>query len=126
MKSETENSRGKRGGGRAYRSRVEPFVDFIREQRRQRKTWQEIAECLGAEQGFAITFEGLHQFYRRHLKRRTRPHWEDGLIGAQPTRPNGTASPPQASEPVLASTPAECAFRRPNPSNIILNDPTKP
>ena len=41
----------KRGGGRAYHSRLEPFVDFIREQRQRRRTWKEIAEFLREQKG---------------------------------------------------------------------------
>ncbi len=81
MDSERKNGGTvKRGGGRAFRSRVEPFVDFIREQRQQCKTWQEIAERLRAEKGCGITFQGLHQFYRRYVKREAQPHWEDGPV----------------------------------------------
>jgi len=44
MDLETKNGRQmKHGGGRAYRSRLESFVEFIRQQRQQRRTWQEIA-----------------------------------------------------------------------------------
>lgn len=129
MDSETKNGRQtkreKRGGGRAYRSRLEPFVDFIREQRQQRKTWQEIAERLGPEKGCSITFQGLHQFYRRYVKRQARPHWEDGLV-AQPTRPDWPGhAPDPRRKATTAAVPASRPFRRPNPDDITLNDPTK-
>lgn len=128
MDSETRNGqsakRAKRGGGRAYRSRVEPFVDFIRAQRQQRKTWQEIAERLCTEKGCAITFQGLHQFYRRYLKRQALAHWEHQPVLSQPACPNGSASRPEQSKPMLAATPMARPFRRPNPDDIKLNDPT--
>ena len=82
MDSETKNKR--RGGGRAYRSRLELFAEFIREQRQQRRTWQEIAARLRTEKDCVITFQGLHQFYRRYLKRQARSHWESEAV-------NGTA-----------------------------------
>jgi hypothetical protein len=125
MDSETINGRSrKRGGGRAYRSRLEPFVDFIRAQRQQRKTWQEIAESLNTEKGCAITFQGLHQFYRRYVKRQARPHWENGNMPEvlPPARP---ASRPEANRPILAEIPAARPFRQPNPEDIKLNDPTE-
>ena len=95
------------GGGRAFHSRIESFVDFIREQRQQRKTWQEIATLLGTEKSCSITFQGLHQFYRRYLKRQARPHWEDGAVTAQPitVKPEApaqnqmTATTPTATKP---------------------------
>jgi len=90
MDSETTNERP--GGGRAYRSRLEPFVEFIREQRQQRRTWQEIATLLRTEKGCAITFQGLHQFYRRYLKRQARPHWESEAATPQPATVNPSAS----------------------------------
>lgn len=126
MDTETTNGRsGKRGGGRAYRSRLEPFVDFIRAQRQERKTWQEIADWLRAEKGCAITFQGLHQFYRRYVKRQARPHWEDEPVLPHHSRPNGPASRPEPNRPMLAAIPAARPFRRPNPENINLNDPTE-
>lgn len=120
MDSETKKER--HGGGRAYRSRLEVFVDFIREQRQQRRTWQEIAALLHSEKGCAITFQGLHQFYRRYLKRQARPHWEDGEVMAEPASVKPSAS---ASKPVLAATPTPRSYRQPSPENIKLNDPTK-
>ena len=66
------------GGGRAFHSRLEPFVDFIREQRQQRKTWQEIAAVLFSEKGCAITAQGVHQFYRRYIQRRVQTHYRVG------------------------------------------------
>ena len=120
MDSETRNER--RGGGRAYRSRLESFVDFIHEQRRHRKTWQEIATLLRTEKDCAITFQGLHQFYRRYLKRQAKPHWEDGAVMSLPA----TLEPPApAHKPMLAATPTSRSYRQPSPHNIKLNDPTK-
>lgn len=127
MDSETKNGqRAKRGGGRAYRSRLEPFVDFIRAQRQQRRTWLEIAERLGTEKGCSITFQGLHQFYRRHVKRQAQPHWEDGSVVARPICPDLPGHVPDLRrKAVTAAVPESRPFRRPNPDNITLNDPTK-
>ena len=123
MDLETKNGkRATRGGGKAYRSRLEPFADFIRALRQQRKTWQEIAERLRSEKGCAITFQGLHQFYRRYVKRQARPHWEAGQVALPPAHPHVAASRP---EPILAAVPAARPFRKPSPENINLNDPTK-
>ena len=122
MDLETKSERSiKRGGGRAYRSRLESFVDFIREQRQQRQTWQEIAARLRSEKNCAITFQGLHQFYRRHLKRQTRGHWENETAVVQPTVARPQA---HARQPVLAATPQLRPFRQPNIHEIKLNDPT--
>jgi hypothetical protein len=79
------------GGGRPFHSRVEPFTGFIREQRQQRRTWQEIATLLRTEKGCAITSQGLHQFYRRYLKRQARPHWESEAATPQPAKVNPSA-----------------------------------
>jgi len=123
MDLETKNGkRARRGGGKAYRSRVEPFADFIRAQRQQRKTWQEIAESLRSEKGCVVTFQGLHQFYRRYVKRQARPHWEAGQGVVPPAHLHIAASRP---EPILAAIPAARPFRKPSPENINLNDPTK-
>jgi hypothetical protein len=129
MNSETVNDalpvkRKRSGGGRAFHSRLEPFVNFIREQRQRRRTWKEIAELLRAEKGCVVSAQGVHQFYRRYIQRQNRPHWEHETANTSPAN-----SPDSVSEPlrriVPASIPAERAFRRPNPSDIKLNDPTK-
>lgn len=111
--------RPKRGGGRAFHSRLEPFVDFIREQRQHRRTWKEIADLLQTENDCSITFQGVHQFYRRYVKRLVRPHWE---------RDAATGTQVPAAEPrktVIAATPPARPYRTPNPDSIKLNDPTK-
>jgi hypothetical protein len=119
LDSETKNERP--AGGRAYRSRLEPFAEFIREQRQRRQTWQEIAELLRTEKGCAITFQGLHQFYRRYLKRQRQPHWESEAVMAQP---GSVKKPGPARKPVLAATPTPRSFRQPSPDDVKLNDPT--
>lgn len=93
----------KRGGGRAYHSRLEPFVDFIREQRQQRRTWQEIATQLRTDHGCDITFQGLHQFYRRHLKRQARNHWESETTPAKP--PTSSSTTTKATNPYRFNIP---------------------
>ncbi len=95
MDSETKNKRP--GGGRAYRSRLESFAEFIREQRQQRRTWQEIAARLRTEKDCVITFQGLHQFYRRYLKRQARSHWENEAATAQPATVNPSAPTAQTT-----------------------------
>jgi len=66
-----------RRGGRAFHSILEPHFDFIRELRRGRKTWKEIAEALSTEKGIRVTLYAPYRFYRRQLKRRAKGHWED-------------------------------------------------
>ena len=86
------------GGGRPFHSRLEPFAEFIREQRQQRKTWQEIAARLRTEKDCVITFQGLHQFYRRYLKRQARSHWESEAVTASPATVNPSASAPTPAQ----------------------------
>ena len=109
------------GGGRAFHSRLEPFVDFIREQRQRRKTWKEIAAVLSGEKSCAITAQGVHQFYRRYLQRRTKGHWEDesNQVVSQPDRPRAAASGPQSRPAPLRVEPA---FKRPNRSKLSTEE----
>ena len=105
--------RRRAGGGRAFHSRLEPFVDFIREQRQRRKTWKEIAATLSGEKDCAITAQGVHQFYRRHLLRRAKGHWEDesSQVAAQPTTPNAAAN---RSQKRLSPLPPKPNFKQPD------------
>src|SRR5713226_6047702 len=83
--------RNRSGGGRPFHSRLEPFVGFIREQRQQRKTWQEIAATFRTEKDCVISFQGLHQFYRRYLKRQARSHRESEAATPPPATVNPSA-----------------------------------
>jgi hypothetical protein len=112
------------GGGRAFHSRVGPFVEFIREQRQRRMTWQEIAALLSSEKGCAITAQGIHQFYRRHLRRRAQTHWEETSSVSKETTAQNSIAPAPARKPILAATPQPREVRRPNPEDMKLNDPT--
>ena len=91
--------RNRSGGGRPFHSRLESFVEFIREQRQQRRTWQEIAARLRTEKDCVITFQGLHQFYRRYLKRQAQSHWESEVATPQPVavKPSASAPTPQTT-----------------------------
>jgi hypothetical protein len=117
MSDAQTEKRTRQGGGRAYHSRLEPFVEFIREQRQRRRTWLEIAEQLRTAKGCPISFQGVYQFYRRFVKRQARPHWERQAAAATPT-----AEPPRKS--VLVSLPPSRSFKTPNPDSLKLNDPT--
>jgi hypothetical protein len=112
----TETAQQKRGG-RAYHSVLEPHFDFIQQQRQRRKTWQEIADLLFSEKNIRVTFYAPYRFYRRRLKRATKPHWEDAENNSkfQPARPNAAASRPQSRPTPLSAAPT---FKRPDPSNL--------
>jgi hypothetical protein len=118
---------GRKGGGRAYHSRVEPFVAFVRERRQNRQTWREIAEWLVVEKDCRITLQGLYQFYRRYVRRQGNHYWEEQCTGlpVPPTSPTDSASASKpARKPVLAEIPASRSFRQPNLEGLKLNDPT--
>ena len=124
MPNSAQEKRAKISGGPAFHSRLEPHVEFIRQQRRQRKTWKEIAEQLRAEKICDITLQGLHQFYRRYVRRLARSHWErDATAVESSVAPTPAAEPHR--KPVLATTPPARPFRQPNPNTINLNDPSK-
>ena len=118
MSNEQTEKQVRQGGGRAFHSRLEPFVEFIREQRHRRRTWQEIADRLRTEKGCPITFQGVYQFYRRYLKRQARPHWERDAARVMP-------SPEKARKPMLASLPLTRSFSAPSAESIEINDLTK-
>lgn len=100
-----------RRGGRAHHSVLEPHFEAIRQWRRQRKTWQEIAELLASEKGVHVTLYAPYRFMRRRLKRPA--HWEDQQIqeseSSQPARPKTPAIRP-ASAPALPASD----FHRPD------------
>jgi hypothetical protein len=116
--------RKRSGGGRAFHSRLESFVEFIREQRQRRRTWQEIAAGLSNEKGCAITAQGVHQFYRRYVQRRAQTHWEETSSVSKAITIQTGIAPAPTRKPILAATPPRREVRRPNPEDMKLNDPT--
>src|SRR5271163_3236276 len=93
----TETTQQK-GGGKPFRSILEPHFEFIRELRQRRKTWREITGLLLTEKGIRVTVFAPYLFYRRKLKRTAKPNWENAGNNsqAQPARPNVAASRPQS------------------------------
>ena len=118
MNDDATVHRPKRGGGRAYHSRLEPFVDFIREQRHHRRTWKEIAQLLCVEKSCSVTLQGVHQFYRRYVLPSRKPHWETQVSTFQ-----SPAKVTPATRTVLAEIPPQRPFRRPPADDLTLNDP---
>ena len=59
----------RKGGGKPFRSILEPHFEFIRELRQRRKTWRQITELLLTEKGIRVTVFAPYLFYRRKLKR---------------------------------------------------------
>jgi hypothetical protein len=104
----------RKGGGKPFRSILEPHFEFIRELRQRRKTWREITELLLTEKGIRVTVYAPYLFYRRKLKR-AKSQWENPSVDSQPAHPNAAASRPQ-SRP--APLPPQQDFKRPNLSKI--------
>lgn len=123
MRNSAQEKRAKTSGGPAFHSRLEPHVEFIRQQRRQHKTWKEIAERLQTEKACSITLQGVHQFYRRYVRLLARPHWErDAAAVESSVAPTSTAEAHRKT--VLAVAPPARPFRQPNPNTINLSDPS--
>ena len=108
----SETAQPKRGG-KAFHSILEPHFDFIHQQRRRRKTWQEIAKSLLTEKGINVTLYAPYRFYRRKLKRAAKSNWENVENDSRlpPARPDVAASRPQ-SRP--APLPLKPVFKQPN------------
>ncbi len=110
----TETTKQARGG-RAFHSILAPHFEFIRQLRKQRKTWKEIAEHLHREKGIRVTLYAPYFFCKRRLKRMTRPHWENEAI---------PKPPPKEVQPVHPKTPVvpTADFRRPDRTTFNPDD----
>ena len=108
-----ESERPNRRGGRAHHSVLEPHFEAIRQWRRQRKTWKEIAALLANEKCVHVTLYAPYRFMRRRLNRAV--HWEDESASSpassesQPTHPKAPAIR-SSTAPVLPASD----FHRPN------------
>ena len=107
----------RKGGGKPFRSILEPHFEFIRDLLQRRKTWRQITELLFTEKGIRVTVYAPYLFYRRKLKRAAKPNWENvgNTSEVLPARPNVVANrPPSRPAPL----PKQNAFNRPNIKNI--------
>jgi len=111
----------RKGGGKPFRSILEPHFEFIRELRLRRKTWREITGLLLTEKGIRVTVFAPYLFYRRKLKRAGKSNWENpgNNSEAQPGRPIAAASWPQSRPSPLAKP---VPFNRPNISTINTDE----
>jgi hypothetical protein len=111
----------RKGGGKPFRSILEPHFEFIRELRHRRKTWRQITELLLTEKNIRVTAFAPYLFYRRKLKRAAKPNWENAGNDSRlpPARPDVAASRPQSRPSPL---PQQDAFNRPNISKIKTDE----
>ena len=86
----------RKGGGKPFRSILEPHFEFIRELRHRRKTWRQITELLLTEKGISVTVYAPYLFYRRKLKRAAKLNWENSTVDF-PTRPPKRSRQPAAT-----------------------------
>ena len=59
-----------KGGGKPFRSKLEPYFEVISSARRQRQTWVEISRELKNEYGVDCTSQGVHSFFKTRVKGR--------------------------------------------------------
>jgi hypothetical protein len=107
----------RKGGGKPFRSILEPHFEFIRDLRQHRKTWRQITELLFTEKGIRVTVYAPYLFYRRKLKRAAKPNWEDAGNNSRlpPARPNVVASRSQSRSSPL---PPQQNFQRPDQTKL--------
>jgi hypothetical protein len=107
----------RKGGGKPFRSILEPHFEFIRELRQRRKFWGQIAELLFTEKGIRVTVYAPYLFYRRKIKRAAKSNWESpgNNSEAQPARPNSATNQRQSRKSPL---PPPTDFKRPDRSKI--------
>jgi hypothetical protein len=105
----------RKGGGRPFRSILEPHFEFIRDLRQRRKTWRQITELLFTEKGIRVTVFAPYLYYRRKLKRAAKPHWENSTVDSQPTHPSAAASRQQSRQSPL---PPQQNFQRPDQTKL--------
>jgi hypothetical protein len=50
--------------GQPFRSKLEPFIEFITQERRMRSTWKAIADAIKAK-GTPCTPQGIQDYFKR-------------------------------------------------------------
>jgi hypothetical protein len=109
----------RKGGGKPFRSILEPHFEFIRELRQRRKTWQEITQLLFTEKGIRVTVYAPYLFYRRKLKHAAKANWENPTTDSHLIHPNTATSRPQSRQSPLPLAPD---FKRPDLSRFNMDE----
>lgn len=91
------------GKPRPYRSKINPHLPFIKEQRSARASWAQIADALRARKGVDVTRQAVAEFYSRTLARETRQRTEQTQ-----GQPPAVALPP--SNPISSPRPVADEF----------------
>lgn len=104
--------------GRPYRSVLKPHLEFIRQQRRADKSWQEIADLLGQQYGVQITGRGVNRFFASMRRRTTWP------LGMEPI-PSGQGTASQSAifpQPNLGLLGSKRGQKNATPSNQTASE----
>ena len=109
----------RKGGGKPFRSILEPHFEFIRDLRQHRKTWRQITELLFTEKGIRVTVYAPYLFFRRKLKRAAKPNWENSTVDSQPPHPSAAAS---RLQPHSGPLPPPPIFKRPHRFNLETDE----
>lgn len=121
MDGHSQSGSKRQGTGRAYHSVLEPHFERIRQLRRQRMTWREIAERLNTDLGLQVTLHAVYRFCRRRMRRPQ--SWEESAAVKLPDPSPRTDDPPPSQVPptrrVYLPTPK---FRRPDPQTFNRDD----
>jgi len=77
--------------GPPFRSKLEPFLDFITQERRKRATWKAIAQVI-REKGTPCTPQGVQDYFKRRKRLRKLPlGFEPPVVSSAPD-PGGSQS----------------------------------
>ncbi len=80
--------------GIPYRSQFEPHYELIRDERRARKTWRDIADRLKQEHGLDTTGKVVQAWFKRRQKRQSLPlGFEETTPQTKPGRDGGLKRP---------------------------------
>jgi hypothetical protein len=92
----------RRGGGKPFRSKLEPYFEEIRAARKAKKTWVEIADQLKGR--VETTPQGVFYFFKSKRRKKY-------ALGMEPDEPDQ----PPASVPAGPAQPAAGVRPRPKP-----------
>lgn len=89
--------------GKPFQSKLRPYIELIRQWRRQRKTYRHIATLLHDEQGVNVDHTTIFAFVKSRSRRRKVFTMADGLespTASPPLQKNGSSSSGDAIERV--------------------------
>ena len=106
-----------KGGGKPFRSKLEPYFEAISTARQQRQSWVEISLELKHKYGVDCTAQGVHSFFKTKVKGRLPLGFE-----STPKTPAALTDPAPPTSSIGEKYQRDIRTRKPKAQKPLFSD----